>query len=416
MDEKELGRSIKDCRMCGSTNLYQFLDLGFMPPSDALLRKEHLDEPEVMFPLKVAQCQECGLTQLTYAVNPKILYGDKYIYESSITKTGKAHFSIMADSIIKRENLQAGDLTVDLGSNVGVLLEEFKNKGIDVLGIEPAPRICNLANQRGIESWQEFMSEDVANRIVTRKKKAKVITGTNVFAHIDDKTGLMRAIDIALDDNGIFVVEAPYLVDLIENLEYDTIYLEHLEYLSVKPMTKFFSNNNMELFDVERYDIHGKSARYFMCRKGKRPVSDNVEKLIELENQKEIYSKHLLENFAGQAYEHRRALTDILFELKRHGNSIVGISAPAKGNTLLNYCKIGPETIEYLTEKSIIKRGKYSPGMHIPIVGEERLAQDKPDYGLILAWNFGKEIMDNNQEFKKAGGKFIMPIPEPMII
>lgn len=416
MDEKDLGRLLKDCRMCGSISLYEFLDLGFTPPSDALLRKEHLNEHEIMFPLKIAQCQDCGLTQLIYAVNPKHLYNDKYLYEASITKTGKKHFFEMADSICQRENLQPGDLTVDLGSNVGVLLERFKNNGMETLGIEPAPRICDIANQRGIESWQEFMGEDVAKRIVSEKKKAKVISGTNVFAHIDDKSGLMKAIDTALDEEGIFVVEAPYLVDLLDNLEYDTIYLEHLEYLSVKPMFNFFKENNMDLFDVEKYDIHGSSVRYFMCRKGKRPISESVEQLIELENQKKVYCKQRLETFARDIYNHRTKLNNLLHELKHDGKKIVGISAPAKGTTLLNYCKIGPETLDYLTEKSIIKRGKYSPGMHIPIVGEERLAIDKPDYGLILAWNFGKEIMANNQEFQKNGGKFIIPIPEPRII
>jgi len=416
MEEKEFGRLLKNCRMCESSNLYPFLDLGFAPPSDALLSAENLNESEILFPLKVMQCRDCGLTQLTYAVNPKLLYGEKYLYESSITETGKKHFFGMADSICKKLGLQKGSLVVDIGSNVGVLLEGFKNNGMEILGIDPAPRICKIANDRGIETWQEFMSVDVAKKIVAKKKKAKVVTGTNVFAHIDDKIGLMKALDMLLDEDGVFIVEAPYLIDLMNNLEYDTIYLEHLEYLSIKPLVNFFNKHNMDLFDVERYEIHGNSIRFFVCRKGRRPISDNVKKLVELESKKGVYNKEVLDDFAKKVAEHRYKMAELLRELKKQGKKIVGISAPAKGNTILNYCKIGPELVDYITEKSVIKRGRFTPGMHIPIVGEEKLMEDKPDYGLILAWNFGSEIMKNNENFKKAGGKFIIPIPSPTIL
>lgn len=416
MNQNDFGRFLKHCRMCNSQNLYNFLDLGFHPPSDALLNEEHLHEPEILFPLKVMQCQDCGLTQLAYAVNPKLLYGDKYIYESSITETGKKHFFGMADSICKKLNLEKDSLVVDIGSNVGVLLEGFKNNGMRVLGIDPAPKICRIANERGIETWQEFISPETALKIVSEKGKAKVVTGTNVFAHIDDKSGLMEALNLLLDDDGLFIVEAPYLIELIEKLEYDTIYLEHLEYLSINPLVAFFKKHNMDLFDVEKYEIHGSSIRFFVCRKGKRQISESVDKFIDLEHEKGIYNKEVLDNFAKKVNEHRVKIIELLRDLKKQGRRIVGISAPAKGNTLLNYCKIGPETLDYITEKSIIKQGKHTPGMHIPIVGEERLLEDKPDYGLVLAWNFGKEIMKNNENFAKSGGKFIIPIPHPVII
>jgi len=416
IDEKEFGRVVDKCRFCESQNLYTFLDLGFTPPSDAILAKEDLEKSEIMFPLKVMQCKDCGLTQLTYAVNPKLLYGEKYIYESSITETGKQHFFRMADSICKKLNLKGGSLAVDIGSNMGVLLEGFKNNDMNILGIDPAPKIVIRANERGIETWQEFMSAEVAKKIVEKKGKASVVTGTNVFAHIDDKTDLMKALDILLDEKGVFIVEAPYIIDLMENLEYDTIYLEHLEYLSVRPLIKFFSKHNMDLFDVERYEIHGKSIRFFVCRKGKYPISENIRKLVELENEKQIYSNEVLDNFAKRVKEHKAIITGLLKELKNQNKKIVGISAPAKGNTLLNYCKIGPDLLDSLTEKSIIKQGKYSPGMHIPIVSEENALKQKPDYGLILAWNFAAEIIKNNEKFRQAGGKFIIPVPYPIII
>lgn len=410
-----LGRKIDNCRMCESPDLYEFLDLGFLPPADGILSKDEIEAPEMTFPLKVCQCQNCGLTQLTYAVNPEILYDEKYKYESSITETGKKHFFEMADSIVNKFNLSSSDFVVDIGSNVGVLLEGFKKNGLRVLGIDPAPRIAKIANEGGIETWQEFIDPEVAKKIFNEKGKAKVVTGTNVFAHIDDKKGLMESLKILLDEEGVFIVEAPYLVDLIENLEYDTIYLDHLEYLSIAPLVKFFNNNGMELFDVEKYEIHGKSIRFFVGWKGKRKVSENVKTLLNLELEKGIYTKEVLDNFSKKVKEHKKELTNLLRDLGKQGKKIVGISAPAKGNTILNYCKIHEDLIDYMVEKSKIKQGHYTPGMHLPIFGEEKLLEDKPDYGIIFAWNFAKEIIANNKEFTKTG-KFIIPIPKPVIL
>ncbi len=410
-----LGRRLTNCRMCESTKLHEFLDLGFMPPADGILNKEEINHPEIFFPLKVAQCEDCGLTQLTYAVNPEILYNEKYSYESSITETGKKHFLDMADSICQRFEIKNG-LAVDIGSNVGVLLEGFKKNGMTVLGIDAAPKIVEIANKRGIETWLEFINPVVAKKIISKFGMAKIITGTNVFAHIDDKAGLVESLKILLDKDGVFVIEAPYFVDLIDNLEYDTIYLDHLEYLSIKPLVNFFYKNDMEVFDVERYEIHGKSIRIFVGRKGFRQVSENVNKLLKLEEEKGIYKINNLENFAKKVQEHKKEFSDLLRDLKKQGKKIVGISAPAKGNTLLNYCKISTDVIDYMAEKSKIKSGRYTPGMHIPIIDENKLVEDEADYGIIFAWNFAKEIIKNNQEFVRKGGKFIIPIPKPIIM
>jgi len=405
----EYGYKIKNCRMCESEKLYEFLDLGFHPPSDKILSKEDLLGPEVHFPLKVLQCENCGLTQLSYAVNPDLLYGYQYKYESSMTQTGRDHFFSMANSIISKFNLENNSLIVDIGSNVGILLESFKEKGMNVLGIDPAPEIVEIANKRGIETWKSLMNSLIAEKIIAEKGKAKIITGTNVFAHIHDKDELMKAVNICLDEKGIFIVEAPYLVDLIENLEYDTIYLEHLEYLSVKPLVKFFEKHDMDLFDVERYNIHGRSIRFFVCRKGGKPISKNVERLIELEDIKGIYRKEILDDFRERVQKHAIVLINLLRDLKKEGKKIIGISAPAKGNTILNYCKIGPDLIDCITEKSVIKREHYTPGMHIPIIGEDEFL-GKADYGIILAWNFANEIIKNNKRFSDKGGNFIIPI------
>ena len=280
----EMGRKIVSCRMCDSSDLYEFLDLGFLPPADGILTREELDEPEINFPLRVCQCQECGLTQLTYAVNPELLYGEKYSYESSTTETGKKHYFEMAESIVKRFCLN-DSLVVDIGSNVGVLLEGFQKDGCRVLGIDAAPKIVKIANERGVETWGGLMSVDVASKIVREKGKAKVVCGTNVFAHIDDKKGLIESLNLLLDDDGIFVIESPYLVDLIDNMEYDTIYLDHLEYLSLRPVVNFFDSHGFQVFDVEKYGIHGSSLRVFVSRKGKRVIEGNVDKFLKLENE-----------------------------------------------------------------------------------------------------------------------------------
>lgn len=411
-----LGRRLTNCRMCDSKNLYEFLDLGFSPPSDGILNEEEIKLPEIFFPLKVAQCEDCGLTQLTYVVNPEILYSDKYSYESSITETGKKHYFDMAESICKKFNLKTNDLVVDIGSNVGVLLEGFKNNGLKVLGIEAAPKIVAIANKRGIETWKAFMNPAIAKKIIGEKGKAKIIVSTNVFAHIDDKKELMESLKIILDDGGIFIIEVPYLVDLIENLEYDTIYVEHLEYLSLRPLVNFFKIHGMEVFDVERYEIHGKSIRVFVAKKGMREVSKSVDQLLRLEMEKGIYKKDILHKFTKKVHEHKKEFLSLLRDLKKQGKKIVGISAPAKGNTILNFCKINNDLIDYMTEKSKIKLGHYTPGMHIPIIDEKKLLEDNVDYGIIFAWNFADEIMKNNMRFSKKGGKFINPIPKPIVV
>ena len=417
LGKMEMGRNIVNCRMCDSSHLYEFLDLGFLPPADGILTKEELDEPEVNFPLKVCQCQDCGLTQLTYAVDPTLLYGEKYSYESSTTETGKKHYHEMAEGIVNRFNLK-DDLVIDIGSNVGVLLEGFQNNGCKVLGIDAAPKIVKIANDRGIETIQSLITMDVASRVVREKGKAKVVCGTNVFSHIDDKNGLIKSVDKLLDEDGIFVIEAPYLISLIDKMEYDTIYLDHLEYLSLKPIVNFFDKHGFQVFDVEEYPIHGTSLRVFVGRKGKHTVESSVDRLLKLEDEKGIYKREVLDDFARKVDNHRKEFVSMMHDLKSQGKRIVGISAPAKGNTLLNYCKLNTNVIDWMTEKAEIKHGHYTPGMHIPIVSEDKLLEEGADYGVIFAWNFAKEIARNkiNQEFVKGGGKLIVPIPKPIIM
>ncbi len=243
-----------------------------------------------------------------------------------------------------------------------------------------------------------------------------IITATNNFAHVDDLENYMENVQMLMADNGIFIFEAPYLASLIRMVEYDTIYHEHLSYLSVKPLVSFFRKFEMEIFDIEQVDIHGGSFRAYVGYKGQREVSDIVDKVIIEEENTGLYSMEKLREFANKVKQNKKELQSLLFSLKNAGKSIVGVSAPAKGMTLLNYCGIGKDTLDVITEKSELKIGRFSPGMHIPIVPDSYLLDNQPDYALLLAWNFAEEIISNLNEFKLRGGKFIIPVPVPKII
>lgn len=409
-------KTVTHCRMCDKNNLDDFLDLGHSPPSDRFLTKEELESPETHYPLKVSLCSDCGFVQLRYVVKPEILYQIDYPYEASTTKTGREHFHKMAKDICESYQFEPRSLVVDIGSNVGVLLSGFKSQNMRVLGVDPAKNIAQIANDNGIETIPEFFGCEVVPEIVRNKGRAKIITGTNVFAHIGNLNDLVTAVDSLLDERGVFVFEAPYFVDLFNHLEYDTVYHEHLGYISIKPLIPFFERFGMEVIDAKRVPIHGGSIRVFVSRKGDYSISDVVGNLISLEDQTQIYSLTQLQDFSHRVENNRRDLTKLLVGLKSEGNQLVGVSAPAKGNTLLNYCKIGTQFLDYLTEKSKLKIGRYSPGMHIPVVSDEKLMQDQPDYALLLAWNFADEIMRNLSAYKQNGGKFIIPVPEPRIV
>ena len=405
-----------NCRMCGSSNLEEYLDLGFTPPADQFLRKEQLAEPETYYPLRVVLCKDCGLSQLDFVVSPEILYRHDYPYESSITKTGQRHWAEFAKSVSKTLKLNKDDLVIDIGSNVGVLLEEFRNNGTRILGIDPASNIVRIAEKRGIETICEFFNLETVNQILKTKGKASLIVGTNVFAHIDDLDSLMKGVDKLLVKKGVFIFESPYFVNLVNRLEYDTIYHEHLSYLSVKPLIKFFAKFNMEIFDIQERDIHGGSFRVFIGRKGDRPVSPVVRKSVQKEEKMNLYSVKKLKNFAKRVKQNQHDLTWLLRSLKKRAKTIAAVSAPAKGMTLLNYCRLGPEILDFVTEKSQLKIGRHTPGLHIPVYPDSELIKRKVNYALLLAWNFADEIIKNLEDYRKIGGKFIIPIPNPKII
>lgn len=415
-NEASMGYFREDCRLCHSKKMETFLDFGMHPHSDGFVRKDQLDQPEPVFPLAANICTECGQVQINYIVKPDYLYGEDYLYDGAITATGRDHFLGMAKEIVEKYKIPAESLAVDIGSNVGLLLSGFREQGLRVQGVDPTPKMTAIAIENGIDTITECFSVDIARRIVEEKGKAAVVTGTNVIAHIDDLDDLMEGMDVLLEEKGIFVVEAPYFANLVEKLEYDTIYHQHLSYFSVHPMAQFAERFGMELFDVKQTNIHGGSIRMFIGRKGKYDVQPIVGELIESETESGLHSLERVQQFARDVYAHRRGLVKMLSSLRDQGKKIAGIGAPAKGSTLLNFCGINRSILDFVTEKNELKVGRYTPGHHIPILSDAALLERKPDYALILPWNFAPEIMKNLQAYKEQGGKFIIPIPKPEIV
>jgi len=407
---------LKNCRICHASSLQHYLNLGFTPPADSFIREQGLQQPETHYPLEVFLCNDCGMSQLGYTVPPDILYQHDYPYESSTTNAGRAHFFSFASSVVKKFRLTSEDLAIDIGSNVGVLLDGFKTNGCRVLGIEPSANISATAIGRGIDTINDFISPTLATNLVVSHGRASVVTATNVFAHIDDLDAFVESIDILLNKKGVLVIEAPHFLKLIKNIEYDTIYHEHLLYISVRPLNRLFNRFGFEVFDVEEIGIHGGSIRIYVCRLGTYPTTQALKDIIKTEEDNKIFDFERLVEFSNQVAEHRVKLMTLLNSLKASGASLAGVSAPAKGMTLLNYCHIGPELLDFMTEKSKLKIGLYTPGTHIPIMPDETLIEKQPDYALLLAWNFAEEIIENLKEYREKGGKFIIPIPEPRIV
>jgi hypothetical protein len=407
---------IPKCRLCSTTSTTMVLDLGFTPRADGFLSKEKLQEPETYYPLQLVRCDHCFHLQLSYVVPATVLYDSEYPYESSITMTGRNHFDAFAKSLVEEEGLSEDDLVIDIGSNVGVLLNGFSQRGCRVLGFEPVKKLSDIANRDGILTVNHFFSSATARDVAETYGNARVITATNVFAHIDDLDDAIRGVDLLLAENGIFVVEAPDLTHLLSRLEYDTIYHEHLSYFSLTPLVPFFRKNGFSIFNVQKMDIHGGSNRMYICRKGARPTEKIVSSLLKDEDDRKIHSLQYLAEFSAKVEDHRRKLLVLLSSLIGRGYRLAGVSAPAKGMTLLNYCGIGTAYLDFITEKSGLKIGTHTPGGHIPIVSDDDLLSKDIDYALVLAWNFKEEIMNNLVEFQRRGGRFIVPIPEPHVV
>jgi len=405
-----------NCRMCNNNALELFLDLGFVPLVDRFLSFEELNHPEKFYPLNVHLCKKCGLAQLGYLVPPKELFNVNYAYESGTTEGRRKNHSKLASYVCKEFKISKNSLIIDIGSNVGILLECFKKEGMKVLGIDASKNVVKIANSKGIQTICGFFDDKLVQKIISDKQKAQVVTATNLFAHIQDYDSFMIALKKLLDENGIFVLQVPHFLQLVKHLEYDTIYHEHVSYFGLKPLITFFKKWDMRIFDVHETDIDGGSIRCFVSYKGKKSISYNVKKILEQEKKEKLYSLERLSRFAKDVKKQKLKLLELLISLKKKNKKIVGVGAAAKGNILLNYCKIDNNILNYVTDKSKLKINKFTPGSHLQVYSDEKLLNDHPDFALILAWNFAKEIIKNLNDYKREGGKFIIPIPMPRIV
>ncbi len=401
------------CYICKSSNLTQFLSLGHQPPSDAFVKANELNLPKTNYPLELFYCSICTLVQLGYEVDPEILFRD-YVYNSGSNNALRENFKILVAHIVDRYALTPDDLAVDIGSNDGTLLENYLPFGVRILGIDPSS-VTSIAIAKGIPTLVDFFNNESAREATSKYGKAKIITGTNVFAHVADLDSFMRGVDELLASDGIFITESGYVADMVEGMQYDSIYHEHLRYYSVRSLMTLFENFSMEIIDIEKIESHGGSIRVYAARKGARSISPRVAELCGEEEAQGYHRLDTYSAFAKNIVDTKFKLLELVLGLKKSGARIVGIGAPAKGNTLLNYCKLDPDMIDYLAERSPLKIGLYSPGMHIPVVDEARILEEQPEAAIILSWNIADELVS---KLRKIGytGKFIIPNPIPRII
>src|SRR3989344_804461 len=401
------------CRVCKGRDLVRFLSLGEHPPVDNFTDREHLDA-EKRYPLDVYFCNTCNLVQLLDVVTQEELFHGNYAYFSSASVPLVEHFKSYAEDL-KKDVLQKDDLVVDIGSNDGILLQFFVD-GYRVLGVEPSANVAEVARKKGIETIAGFFTVDMAKQIVKKYGKAKVISANNVFAHIDNLDEIVQGVKELLTDDGVFVSESHYLLDLIEKREFDTVYHEHLCYYSVKPLQHLFGRFGMEVFDVRRVNSHGGSIRVYARRKSGKPLSESVAGLLELEEKAGL---HTLERFSGVQRE-GNAIRDRLVALVRgfraEGKTVTAYGAPAKSGTLLNFCGFTADDLKYVTDTTPQKVGLLTPGSHIPVLSPEILATETPDYILLLAWNYRTFILEKEKGLRERGAKFIIPIPEVEIV
>ena len=405
------------CRFCNTELKHTFIDLGMSPLCESYIDEANLDKMEPFYPLHVYVCDKCFLVQLLEYVSAEDIYSE-YAYFSSYSDSWLNHCKLYVEMIIDKLNLNTNSQVYEIASNDGYLLQYFKEKEIPVCGIEPAANIAKTAIRKGIPTVVKFFGRQTAEEVVAKGRKADLLLGNNVLAHVPNINDFVAGMKILLDPEGVITMEFPHLLRLMVENQFDTIYHEHFSYLSFTTVDKIFAGHGLKLFDVEQLSTHGGSLRIYACHSenADRRVSNRANELINEEIAFGVNKLDTYSTFTEMVKETKRKLLSLLIDLKRKGNTIAGYGAPGKGNTLLNYCGIYTDFIDYTVDRSHYKQGKFLPGTRIPIFAPEKIKQTKPDYVFILPWNIKDEIIKQNSFIRDWGGKFIVPIPEPKII
>ncbi len=403
------------CNITGSKDLDEVVDLGDQPLCDSLIEETNLNQKEQMFPLRLMKNQELGYSQLDYVVPHDLVYHPGYPYRPGITKEIIDHHTSQSRININKHKIQKNSVIVDIGSNDGTLLQQYKNNDMNVIGVEPTDT-ANIANNNGILTYQKPFDKKIALEILLKHGAASIITATNVFAHMATLDDVIRGIQILLDDEGVFIFENHYMVDIIKHNQYDTIYHEHIRNYSLKSLIYLFNLYNMSVIDAEIVERYNGSIKVTVSKKKNSIVMPSVNKVLMYERDFGLYEEDVWNNFKKNIFKSKKNLTDLLNSLKVSGKTIVGNSCPGRCSTLINYCKIDTSIIPYIAEQpQSLKIGKYLPGMRIPIVNNEILFRDMPDYIILFAWHLAGPII---KDLKSRGikSKFIMPLPHVEII
>lgn len=409
-------REVTTCRVCNSADLVNYLDLGLMPLANNLAASADDAKAMARYPMQVLYCRDCSLSQLTVVIDPREMFSN-YAYRSSISSAYVEHCRAMARAVSESPGLQADDLVVDIAGNDGALLSVFKQElGVRVVNVDPAENLAQIAEQQGVPTISEFWDAAVAQRIVAEYGRPRLITATNVFAHVDDVRGFVAAAKDCLAEDGALMLEFPYGVDFIEHREFDTIYFEHLSYVLLEPVRRLAADLGMQVFDVQKQDIHGGSVRVFIGAADAHEVLPSVDAFIAAEAANGYHDAAVYEAWNAEIRDLIDDLVAKVRGLRQQGAHVAAFAASAKGNTLLNACGFGTDDVAYIVDDTPEKIGRFSPGTGIPVVDRSVLAADPPDYLLILAWNFAREIMASTSDLAAGGGKYIIPIPAFQVI